>query len=490
MKNPLRREYKIRLAIPFFLSLCILGSWERAVAQTIPPAPASITVPPTSSTGNYTVSWTASAGAPLYELEESTDAGFVTAVSLHFGSNTTFQVTGRVNGTYYYRVRAMNSVGMSAWTDGSNPCTVTMTQAALHVDAGEGNPGASNEISSATSVPMLHIRVSAGSAESIRVLSLRVNAVGSGDDSIEVTSVGLVRDVDNDGEVDPGDVPVALGRIFGSNNGFIDFDVSGQPLVPAGGITNYIVIGDFSASLGSTFSFSVGIPADVNCQGALSMAAVTPSGTDVVGGMKTIASVGGPGSLSVYRGGNTPFAGQVFPPTSAPMIQIRLATSSMESVNVTRLKFMSWGTGDESLGITARLLRDMDGDGQESGGDVVLGTGTVSGDNGAIDFTGLTELVPAASSIFLLLVYDFDGSSRAGTYGVYLEFGQDIESTGVVSSSAIPASGTPLAGSLMTIPTPVFPPSPPSDDDGSGCSPVGGSADILGMLLPLLAALG
>jgi hypothetical protein len=133
------------------------------------------------------------------------------------------------------------------------------------------------------------------------------------------------------------------------------------------------------------------------------------------------------------------------------MLQIRLAASSMEGVNVTAVKFATSGTGNEGSGVTGRLWRDNDGDGQVSGGDVALSTGTISGDNGTLEFSGLSVLVPANGSTRLLVAYDFDSSLTPGTYGVSLEVGQDIEAGGISSSMGITATGAPVAGPLLTL---------------------------------------
>ncbi|MHC4779628.1 MAG: fibronectin type III domain-containing protein, partial [Planctomycetota bacterium] len=94
---------------------------------TVPPAaPASITVPATSSTGIYTVSWAASTFATSYDLQEANNSSFTGATTVYSGANTSFQLTGKTNGTYYYRVRASNSAGNSAWTVGGNPCVVSL----------------------------------------------------------------------------------------------------------------------------------------------------------------------------------------------------------------------------------------------------------------------------------------------------------------------------------------------------------------------------
>jgi subtilisin family serine protease len=89
-------------------------------------APATISVPATSSTGNFTVSWPAAAGANSYDLEEDTVATFATATVAYTGPNLSFNVTSKPNGTYYYRVRAVNTSGNSVWTAGGNGCVVLL----------------------------------------------------------------------------------------------------------------------------------------------------------------------------------------------------------------------------------------------------------------------------------------------------------------------------------------------------------------------------
>jgi len=92
-------------------------------------APASITVPASSSTGSFTVSWAASATAgATYTLEESTDNFATTSTEVTSGSIATSAViSGKTNGTYYYRVKAVNSPLLdSAWVTGGNGCVVTI----------------------------------------------------------------------------------------------------------------------------------------------------------------------------------------------------------------------------------------------------------------------------------------------------------------------------------------------------------------------------
>jgi hypothetical protein len=422
------------------------------VLRSVPAAPGFLSVPGNSSSGNYPLNWGSVVSASLYELEEDTAGDFSSAVQIYRGAVNSFQATGRTSGTYHYRVRAVNVVGSSPWTVGGNPCVVSIASPAVHVEAGPGNPGATLEMPGTLAVPMLQVKVLAGSAEDIRVLSMRVRAVGTGDDSTEITTVALIRDNDGDGAAGVGDLQVGTGT-FSADNGTVDFDVSAQAPVPGGGAVHYLVVCDFAggAFTGSDFAFSVGVPAGVNCQGAVTLGGVTPTGSTVTGGVKTIAT-SGTGSLSVNVGGNNPVAGTAgFPAVDVPLLQIRLAASSMEGVNVSGVKFATGGTGDESVGITAHLVRDNNGDGQVSGGDVTLRSTGISQNNGTLNFTGLSLLVPANGSVRLLVAYDFGANTAAGTYGVTLEVGQDISATGNSSSMGITATGAPVAGPLLTL---------------------------------------
>jgi hypothetical protein len=81
-----------------------------AVSVTIPPATApGISVPATSNTGSYTVTWNGVTGATTYLLQEQANGGSWTAVqNANVGSWATI---GRGNGTYSYVVQACNSGG-------------------------------------------------------------------------------------------------------------------------------------------------------------------------------------------------------------------------------------------------------------------------------------------------------------------------------------------------------------------------------------------
>ena len=98
------------------------------VVTLLPDAPASISVPSSSSTGSYTVSWLAPPSGPYdrYELWEATNATF-SGAALVTNANVTQQSIGnKTDGSYYYRVRACNNNGCGGYTTGANPVNVSL----------------------------------------------------------------------------------------------------------------------------------------------------------------------------------------------------------------------------------------------------------------------------------------------------------------------------------------------------------------------------
>jgi len=88
----------------------------------LPSAPASITYPISSSTGQYTVSWASSNAVTSYQLERSSNGG-TTWSQVYSGANTSYQ-ENIGNGSYRYRVKATNAIGSSNWTTGTFDCMV------------------------------------------------------------------------------------------------------------------------------------------------------------------------------------------------------------------------------------------------------------------------------------------------------------------------------------------------------------------------------
>ena len=105
-----------------------------ALGNVSPPdAPTLSPISNADGDGAYTVAWNSVPWATSYTLQQSSSSTFATATTLYTGTSTQFAVTGQPAGTTrYYRVRASNANGYSAW---SNVQSVTTKPAAPVLNA-------------------------------------------------------------------------------------------------------------------------------------------------------------------------------------------------------------------------------------------------------------------------------------------------------------------------------------------------------------------
>ncbi|SFK75849.1 hypothetical protein [Rhodanobacter glycinis] len=106
------------------------GAWSGVASVIVqrltpPPAPASVSVPATSS-GNVAVSWPSSSTATSYTLQHRLGTGSWNTV--YSGGNTSTTVTESATGSYTYQVQACGAGGCSGWT-GSGTVAVTVPPA-------------------------------------------------------------------------------------------------------------------------------------------------------------------------------------------------------------------------------------------------------------------------------------------------------------------------------------------------------------------------
>jgi YD repeat-containing protein len=103
------------------------GNRKEVVNTTVPGTPASITVPASSNSGGYSISWGASAGAvTAYKLFEATNVNFTGEAEVYSGTSLSTALSGRGNGTYFYRARACNGSLCGAHRAGGNSTQVTL----------------------------------------------------------------------------------------------------------------------------------------------------------------------------------------------------------------------------------------------------------------------------------------------------------------------------------------------------------------------------
>ena len=107
--------------------------WMPLVSKRWPPIPDTPVLNPISNPdgdGTYTVAWNAAYLAANYVLQEDDQAAFSSPSHPYSGPATSWNATGRSPGTYYYRVKASNSWGDSAW---SSTQKVTVSPPATNV---------------------------------------------------------------------------------------------------------------------------------------------------------------------------------------------------------------------------------------------------------------------------------------------------------------------------------------------------------------------
>jgi len=84
----------------------------------VPDVPVLNAIDNADGDGSYSVSWNAAARASSYTLQEDDNTGFASpTVVLDHNAATTWAASGKATGTYYYRVKATNAYGDSAWSN-------------------------------------------------------------------------------------------------------------------------------------------------------------------------------------------------------------------------------------------------------------------------------------------------------------------------------------------------------------------------------------
>ena len=91
---------------------------EAVVTGELPPdAPVLYPISNPDGDGAYPVDWSDVIGATKYRLEEDDSAEFSSPIVRYLGYSTQYQVTGRLPGVRYYRVRTSNAAGYSPWSN-------------------------------------------------------------------------------------------------------------------------------------------------------------------------------------------------------------------------------------------------------------------------------------------------------------------------------------------------------------------------------------
>ncbi len=94
------------------------GPWSAPGCVSVKPAaPVLLPINNPNHNGDYAVAWNAPLGAESFILEESAQPGFTSASVVYRGAHASASVAGRLQGIYYYRVRAANPAGAGPWSN-------------------------------------------------------------------------------------------------------------------------------------------------------------------------------------------------------------------------------------------------------------------------------------------------------------------------------------------------------------------------------------
>ncbi|MBI5359950.1 MAG: right-handed parallel beta-helix repeat-containing protein [Planctomycetes bacterium] len=326
----------------------------------------------------------------------------------------------------------------------------------IEVKAGDKNTQNTTESTMAVQMEMLQFSITANASQNIKLASLTITASGTANESVDVLpgNVKLYADVNNNGIVDSDDIQLGDGASFSADNE--ELTITNFNLTIPDGVTKYLIL---SYSLSGTAEQDMTFKAEI--ANSLHVTAVMETTEETVltigtfpveGGVKTISNTGsltaalGPANPSPQTIANTN--------TNVGVFQIALTSSSVEQIAVGTIIFSSLGSGNEPSDIArAYLVKDTNSNGRWDADEAAISpySQVYTKDNGNITFTGLSEIIPVAGTVYWLLVYDFSGNSvNDSTYNAWLSNESNISAKGLSSNKSTVIVGTPLQSGVIT----------------------------------------
>lgn len=300
----------------------------------------------------------------------------------------------------------------------------------------------------------LEVRETTGN-DGMTLTSLAVTSVGAGDETTDVLSVRLFRDLGVQGTYEAGvDVPIGLTAFFAEPGTAVFAGLN--EAVPAGGATSFLVTYDMADGTqvtdGETYRLTVAAGGVTLRRQADAGPVTVVSGLPVSGPVLTgesprltITRVAPPGAdpLEVRRGA-----------VAAITLRLRLTANPAQDITVSSLEVQAdAGGGDEATEVAAAVVyRDVNGDGLLDAGDVELARRGMpfAADGGATTFSGLTEVVPrSGAALDLLVAYDLGpADATTDTFRATLQAATGVGVPAGVQRTLTP---TPAAGRLLQV---------------------------------------
>jgi subtilisin family serine protease len=328
------------------------------------------------------------------------------------------------------------------------------TPTSLAVTAGPQNGGLGGSfVLPRATIPSLQLRLTGSQTDAITVAGIRLRSTGSGNDNTGVVGVSLYADVDSSGTVAGSDVLLGTVAVASDNGEAVFTGLNHNIAVGANGylLATYTLNG--TPANGQTFQLILEATANLTAQKVSDASAVTFAGPAVNGGVVRAQAIG---TLAAATGGallsSLAAAGQ----PNVVLLRFKVTPDASEGFSLRRFVGTFGGTATPSTTLqNVRLILDANANGVFDAGDGTDATvaGAVTGSTVAASFTVAgpppAPSTGAAVSRNWLVVADFPVTATAGptiTFRV-----DSVAGRGLITDSAIVATGLPLTGGTITI---------------------------------------
>lgn len=177
-------------------------------------------------------------------------------------------------------------------TGNTKTAVASGTAGSLAVTLDAQNPGGTAVPAGTTNEGWLRIRLVASSVENVNVTSIRLSASGTLHDALEVNSVSLWDDTagTTPGQVDGADTSLVTGQVYSGDDGTVLLTIPAGQRTCFSNLPRLLLVAyslSSSATPGATGTARIAANADIVAAGAVSAAAVVPTGAPI-GSMRSI----------------------------------------------------------------------------------------------------------------------------------------------------------------------------------------------------------
>jgi len=304
---------------------------------------------------------------------------------------------------------------------------------------------------------LLQMTATADSVENITWQSVTFQALGTGDDAADISSVDVWLDNDADGTINTGDTHIGSGH-FSTDNGTLTINLSSPQTIVANRTINMLVsciLSSASPWPGMTYQLMM---TNAGAAGVQTQQPASIYGIPIRSAVLTLNTTS-TNTLTVH--GSALLHDHMWwssnPDRNNPMLSASVSSNSTNSVILDRILLQASGTGNDVADISSvDVWLDRDPLGVVGTEDTRLGNGTFSSNNGRKSIV-LTSppTIPTGESINLLISYKMNPATGA-VGSTYQLQAIDVCAHDAVTGTVLQTNGAPLTGPTTTrVPDPV-----------------------------------